>query len=161
MTQDVDSDPPTTDARRDLARAQAALVATLKTGAPPPPGFAADQLDIASDSLLSKRRRSLQKIWPTIQVALAEKYAPLFRAYARDFPFADPDDTRSEGRHFARWLLQHADLSRQAQSAAAAILMSRGFPLRLIRQQSGGVVLLFRVPRRRAIVLHLHRTKWT
>ncbi|HEX4795113.1 MAG TPA: hypothetical protein VH370_15065 [Humisphaera sp.] len=157
MPQDVDSDPPTTDARRNLARAQAALVATLKTGAPRPPGFAADQLDIASDSLLSKRRRSLQKMWPTIQAALADKYAPLFRAYARDFPFADPDDTRSEGRRFARWLLQHADISPQTQSTAATILLTRGFPVRMIRQQSGGHLLLLRVPRRGAMALQLHR----
>jgi hypothetical protein len=159
MPPELDSNPDTTDARHELARAQAALVASLKTGAPPPPNFAADQLDVAGESLLKKRRRSLEKMWPTIATVLAESYASQFRAFARDFPFADPDDTRSDGARFARWLLEHANLSRQAQTAAATILLRHGFPLRVIRQKLGGLLLMLRIPHKGAIVLQLRRNQ--
>ncbi|MFP2957219.1 hypothetical protein ACLEPN_05140 [Myxococcus sp. 1LA] len=73
-------------ARARLAREQKELVRALGVGAPVPAGFDASRVLAAAQSLISKRRRSVERAWPSLAAALGPDFAPCFEQWARATP---------------------------------------------------------------------------
>jgi hypothetical protein len=87
-----------------LARAQAALVAALTAGVPPPPGFDSDRLWAAAKVLREKRRRSVAYEFPEVPRALGSRFPSRFEEYARAIPLGVHGTVVSDVRRFLRWL---------------------------------------------------------
>lgn len=103
-------------AREELARAQAELVRALGAGGPVPEGFDAERVRAAADSLLSKRRRQVQRAWPVLVKALGETFAGTFDAWARVNPLRGVEpDARVDGHHFAEALRAEGRLPPEAE----------------------------------------------
>ena len=90
--------------REDLAARQAALVAALVAGAPPPPGLDAERVRIQSAALLRKRGRSVAHAEPELAAALGRQFGPAFVAYAADRP--QEGCSADDASEFARFLLK-------------------------------------------------------
>lgn len=80
------SDPGLEQARARLARDQAALLAALVAGGPPPRGFDRARLDAQRRILLAKRAATVAGVAPGLPAALGEEFRGLFLAYARARP---------------------------------------------------------------------------
>ncbi|MEV6670424.1 hypothetical protein [Streptomyces sp. NPDC051162] len=80
------SDSGLEQARTRLARDQAALLAALVAGGPPPRGFDRAQLDVQRRILLAKRADTVARAAPGLPAALGEEFRGLFLAYARTRP---------------------------------------------------------------------------
>jgi hypothetical protein len=91
-------------ARERLARAQEELVRALGTGAAPPAGFDAERLRVAAQALVDKRRRLVERRWPTLASALGADFAPRFEAWAREHPMTVEPSPLADGRRFAESL---------------------------------------------------------
>jgi len=91
-------------ARERLGRAQAELARALGQGAPVPEGFDVERVRAAADSLLSKRRRWVQRAWPRLAEALGEDFRPRFDAWARENPLGAEGSALADGRRFAEAL---------------------------------------------------------
>nr|BDT35078.1 hypothetical protein MFMH1_47470 [Myxococcus sp. MH1] len=91
-------------ARERQARAQAELVRALGVGAPVPPGFDEARVLAAAQSLMSKRRRGVERAWPLLASALGPDFSPRFEQWARSNPMSVEPDSRVEGRRFAQAL---------------------------------------------------------
>jgi hypothetical protein len=94
--------------REDLVARQAALVAALVAGAPPPPGLDAERVRIQSAALLRKRGRSAAHAEPELAQALGRAFGLAFAAYATGKPQAG--SSADDAAEFARFLLtsEHA-----------------------------------------------------
>jgi hypothetical protein len=104
-------------AREDLAARQAALVAALVAGAPPPPGVDAGRVRIQSAALLRKRGRSLARAEPELAAALRREFGAAFAAYAAGKPQAGW--AADDAAEFARFLLK-SEHARDAEVRRAA-----------------------------------------
>ncbi|MFY1832005.1 hypothetical protein ACN47A_39260 [Myxococcus fulvus] len=91
-------------ARERQARAQAELVRALGVGDPVPQGFDESRVLAAAQSLMSKRRRGVERTWPRLASALGSDFAPRFEQWARANPMSVEPDSRAEGRRFAQAL---------------------------------------------------------
>lgn len=100
------------DARRRLARTQAALVAALLAGAPAPPGFDESRLRAEAGSLLTKRRRVTELARPDVSEALGPRYRGLFDAWAPSHPRPAGTTARADADAFAEWLYDNGHLPR-------------------------------------------------
>jgi hypothetical protein len=103
--------------RKDLAVRQAALVAALVAGAPPPPGVDADRVRIQSAALLRKRGRSLAHAEPDLAASLGREFGAAFAAYAAGQP--QVGCAADDAAEFARYLLR-SDHARDAEVRRAA-----------------------------------------
>jgi uncharacterized protein len=103
--------------REDLAARQAALVAALVAGAPPPPGVDAGRVRIQSAALLRKRGRSLAHAEPDLAAALGRAFGAAFAAYATGQP--QVGGAADDAAEFARYLLR-SDHARDAEVRRAA-----------------------------------------
>ena len=72
--------------RDELAAAQAALVAALTTGAPPPPGFDAARLDVTARALMRKRAGDVARAWPRLAAGYGTRWVTVFATWARHRP---------------------------------------------------------------------------
>jgi hypothetical protein len=72
--------------REELAAAQAALVAALVAGEPPPPGFDAGRVNAAARALTHKRAGEVARAWPGLAAAHGPRWATVFAAWARHRP---------------------------------------------------------------------------
>ena len=135
-----DSRISSNDARRQLADQQAQLVRALKTGQIDSELFASPGLSLAAQSLLNKRFRSIEKMWPEIAAVMKEQWRGCLRQYADQFPFADdgPDD----GRRFMRWLVRQPQISDEARVVALAALVRRGWPIRVVMLRASRSMML-------------------
>ncbi|MEV4535148.1 hypothetical protein AB0J82_15090 [Asanoa sp. NPDC049518] len=70
----------------DLAARQAALVATLTSGAPVPPGFDPRLVGVARDALLRKRAGDVARAWPMLAAAQGDRWRTVFLAWAAHRP---------------------------------------------------------------------------
>ncbi|MGH3742479.1 MAG: hypothetical protein ACRDT8_24090 [Micromonosporaceae bacterium] len=82
-----------------LAQRQADLVAALTSGAPTPPGFDAERVQIAARALLRKRAAGVAAAWPWL--ASGEPWPAAFVEWAAGRP---PRGALQDGWDFARWL---------------------------------------------------------
>ncbi|MGI5519690.1 hypothetical protein ACQEUX_01865 [Micromonospora sp. CA-259024] len=71
-----------------LAERQAALVATLVAGGPPPPGFAPAQLAATRAALLRKRAGEVARHWPLLAAGLGASWSTTFAGWAARRPTA-------------------------------------------------------------------------
>ncbi|HYH94699.1 hypothetical protein [Hyalangium sp.] len=92
-------------ARERLAEAQATLVRALAQGAPVPPGFDSARVQATAETLLSKRRRWVERSWPRLVAALGESFRSRFEAWARENPMELEASALADGRRFADALL--------------------------------------------------------
>ncbi len=76
-------------ARARLARDQAALLAALVAGGPPPRGFDPGRLDVQRRVLLAKRADTVAKVAPELPTILGEEFHGLFLDYARARPLTE------------------------------------------------------------------------
>ena len=72
--------------REDLAAAQAALVAALVAGGPPPSGFDTARLGAASRALLRKRAGEVARAWPYLAADQGPRWAAVFAGWAHGRP---------------------------------------------------------------------------
>lgn len=91
-------------AREQLAREQAELVRALGVGAPVPAGFDTSRVLAAAQSLISKRRRGVERAWPALAAVLGPDFAHGFEQWARAHPISVNPDSHAEGRRFAQAL---------------------------------------------------------
>lgn len=103
--------------REDLAARQAALVASLVAGAPPPSGVDADRVRVQSAAMLRKRGRSLARAEPELAAALRRDFGAAFAAYATGRPQAG--GAADDAAEFARFLLK-SEHARDAEVRRAA-----------------------------------------
>lgn len=94
-----DGKPPGLTPREELAAAQAALVAALVAGGPPPAGFDAARLDAAARALLRKRAGEVARAWPRLAAAYGPGWTAAFAEWAGGRPTRG---SRLDGRDFAR-----------------------------------------------------------
>ncbi|WP_338865985.1 hypothetical protein [Myxococcus stipitatus] len=92
------------NARERLAQAQVELVRALGVGAPVPAGFDEARVQAAAQSLIHKRRRAVEHVWPKLVSALGPDFAARFDPWARAHPMSVEPDPRMEGRRFAETL---------------------------------------------------------
>ncbi|TQF17045.1 hypothetical protein FJV41_05050 [Myxococcus llanfairpwllgwyngyllgogerychwyrndrobwllllantysiliogogogochensis] len=97
-------------ARERLAQAQAELVKALGVGAPVPSGFDTARVLAASESLLHKRRRGVERAWPSLAAALGTDFRARFEPWARAHPMSVEPDSLAEGRRFAASLQEEGRL---------------------------------------------------
>ncbi|ABP55506.1 hypothetical protein [Salinispora tropica] len=84
-----------------LADRQAALVAALVAGAPPPPGFAPRPLAATRTALLRKRAGEVARYWPLLATGLGPRWLEVFQQWAAGRP---PAGALREGWDLARYL---------------------------------------------------------
>jgi hypothetical protein len=107
-------------AREDLAVRQAALVAALVAGAPPPPDLDAERIRIQSAALLRKRGRCVLHAAPELAAALGESFEAAFARYAASGPKAG--SSADDAAAFARFLLGSAlGRGREVRRAARGV----------------------------------------
>jgi hypothetical protein len=69
--------------RRQLASDQARLIAALVAHAPVPPGFDARRVRLSGRSLIQKRMRAVERIWPELARVSGDEFTSIFAEYAR------------------------------------------------------------------------------
>nr|BFE83587.1 hypothetical protein GCM10020093_061880 [Planobispora longispora] len=94
--------PAAPEARDELARAQAELLAALVAGGETPAGFDEERLRIQASSLIAKRRGQVARLRPDLVRALGGDFAAEFAAYARGGPSLP--GSRADARDFAEGL---------------------------------------------------------
>ncbi len=87
--------------REAYARRQAALVAALVAGAPPPAGFDGRGVQAAAQALLRKRAGEVAAVWPGLGSELGPQWSAAFAAWAGGRP---PLGALRDGWDFARSL---------------------------------------------------------
>jgi hypothetical protein len=121
-------------AREALARAQAELVRALSDGGPVPAGFDPERVRAAAESLLSKRRAQVRRVWPALVAVLGPGFSEVFTAWARDNPWRGLEPhPLVEGRRFAEALRAAGRLPPEAEDELL------GFDLRWRLTAEGGV----------------------
>ena len=97
--------------REELASRQAAVVASLVAGAPPPPGFDARLLDATRVALLRKRSGEAAAAWPVLAATLGPQWTAAFTAFAAGRP---PVGALRDGWDLARSLATRGILAEAA-----------------------------------------------
>lgn len=118
-------------ARTRLANQQAALVSALVSDGVVPEGFDAEQLQVATESLLRKRCRSVTRAWPALARNLGSEFRDQFAAYAEATPLPSHGGPLADGRGFADWLRERGQCSEAAQ------LQTQAVDLRFARSRAG------------------------
>jgi hypothetical protein len=101
--------------REELAAAQAALVAALVAGGPPPAGFDPERLEATARALLRKRAGEVARAWPLLAAGYGPRWPVAFAEWARGRP---PRGSWLDGWDFAR-------AHRGSLGAAAALELLR------------------------------------
>lgn len=125
------------DARDQLSRDQAALVAALGHRGDVPSGFDADRVRLAADTLDNKRRKGVAKAWPSVAASLGAGFTETFATFAAGNP-PHPDGPAADGNAFATWLDARRRLPSDAVPELLAAQLRRGFPLGFRLRRSGG-----------------------
>jgi hypothetical protein len=90
--------------REALQEQQFAVVEALTKTGRPPDGFNARKFQVAADSLLHKRARSLARAWPALARFLGSEFMDRFRAYASQVTSPPRGGPVVDGRQFAAFL---------------------------------------------------------
>lgn len=97
-------DPELVLARAELARRQSDLLAALVAGGPVPAGFDERQVRVQIRGLTAKRRDTVARVDPGLELILGHEYGPLFLRYAAAHPMTG--GYRDDARSFAGWALR-------------------------------------------------------
>lgn len=97
-------------ARERLARQQVELARALALEAPVPAGFDAGRVRAAARALLDKRRRWVERSWPTLAAALGPAFSSRFEAWALQHPMTVEPHPLADGRRFAESLRAEGQL---------------------------------------------------
>lgn len=97
----VPATQPTGPTETTLAARQAALVAALVAGAPPPPGFAPEALAATRTALLRKRAGEVARCWPLLATGLHPRWLEVFQQWAAGRP---PTGALRDGWELAHYL---------------------------------------------------------
>ncbi len=146
--------PPPAD-RASYEAEQAALLRALISGDAFPEGFEAGKAAAASRSLWRKRMRVVQAAWPALALALGERFAARFEAYARSVPPPAAGHGFTDGLAFARTLARDeltADARVELLLARAVVVTGRAGAFRDRRGLFAGALSLHD-PRRLLVVL--------
>lgn len=122
----------TPDDRAALADQQRQLVAALSGDGDIPAGLDASRVALAARSLHAKRARAVARTWAVLKTSLADRFAPVFAAYARANPLPDTSPL-DDGRAFAEWLARAGLLDDAGRVHLLVYMTRRGLPLRAIR----------------------------
>jgi hypothetical protein len=134
------------ETRERLAAGQTALIDALAGYAVPPPGFDVSRVELAGQTLLSKRAKSIAKLWPNLAIALEADFSSLFNEFALHHP-VDPNGPASEAFAFARWLDARRSLPPSASAEFVEAQLRRGPPIALrMRRSDGGFIVGVRLP---------------
>lgn len=106
-----------TSERADLAARQAALVAALVAGGPPPPGFDTVRLDATRRALLRKRAGLAAGAWPLLAASLGAQWQS---AFARQHDGHESGGALRDGWDLARALRDGGGLAPAAAEELAA-----------------------------------------
>jgi hypothetical protein len=135
------------DARSRLAEQQAQLVRALVGQDEAPAGFDAERLRLASQSLVNKRLREVERAWPALARCLGEHWSARFTAFAQTTPPPPEGGPLGDGLAFAR-TLPSCDLDDEARTERFFVELHRTrLPLRAAwLPQAGRLLLGVRLP---------------
>lgn len=102
-------------AREDLAARQLALVRALLADGPVPAGFDAHRIEVEAAALRAKRRAIAARLRPDLADHLAERFAPLFDAWAIGHPKRADLTFRADLERFGSWLYAEGHLEPRRQ----------------------------------------------
>jgi hypothetical protein len=143
------------DRRERLRRAQEALTRALLEGAPPPPGFRAEDVRAAAESLASKRRHEAAHAWPALVAALGDRFAERFDAFARMTPLPARGGPLADGEAFARALAREAPLGDAVRWELLRVRLRWARRKEGLVPRRGWALVLGRLPQARCLVLGL------
>jgi hypothetical protein len=86
-----------------------------------PTGFDAERVHEAAKSLVSKRRRGVERSWPRLCAALGDTFRPRFEAWATRHPLGVEASALADGRRFAEALLAEGALPEAAREELFAL----------------------------------------
>lgn len=115
-----------------LAEQQAGLVAALARKGSAPEGFDSTHFDRTAGALLGKRRRTVEKSWPTLASSLGDSFRETFLRFAETHPLA-VNDSIDDGRCFAEFLLAENCLPAETAPILLAVRLRSGSPLQTLR----------------------------
>lgn len=146
------------DARQELAAAQAALLQSLLGAAEVPEGFAFAAIGATSLTLSRKRRRSVARAWPELARGLGTAFRETFADYAWSFPSSPQGGPLVDGWRFARRLKADGTLPPSARGELAAFeLQHRVREGRAQHRRLGVKLVVLHGPRRIAVGVALPR----
>jgi hypothetical protein len=128
----------------DLHARQAALVATLTSGAPVPDGFDARLVGVARKALLRKRAGDVARHWPMLAVSLGDRWVRDFADWAARRP---TNGSLRDGWDFARQagplgaLAQDELVTREVAWVYDGVHAPRPRRLPALRRTPGSVIL--------------------
>ena len=132
----------TDDERAELARRQGELVEALTGGGEIPSTFDEGRVRLTGRTLVRKRLRAVEKVWPAVAREMGERFETWFEEYARGCEF--PGDAGQDGAGFAGFLATRGVLGDAGRIECAAWRARRGWPIRCTRVR-GRFVLVVRV----------------
>ncbi len=147
-----------TEARQRLTARQAELVRALVARGPVPTRFDARRIAVAARTLVSKRRQTVARVWPSIVKVLGDAYVERFTAYAEAHPLSMSGSPRADGRAFIGWLESHGMSKDELRVEALAfdfryvetpsgLRLRRGLLVKMVKlQESRSRVIAVRVP---------------
>lgn len=91
--------------RKELASEQKKLLEALLAGAKAPDGFNQNDIETASDALLRKRIRTMQRAHPQLQKILDNtSNRAILNSFIKANPSCHPDGPRKDGKAFLFYL---------------------------------------------------------
>ena len=145
-------------ARARLAKSQAELVRALVAQGAVPVGFDEKRVHAAARSLVSKRRQTVARVWPSLVRSVGDSYSEAFANYAQAEPLPAGASGLADGRAFLCWLESQGPMGDAARLEAMAFdlryavtptgLRARhGFAVKLAKlRETPGLVIAARVP---------------
>ncbi|BFV56848.1 hypothetical protein KCMC57_up19520 [Kitasatospora sp. CMC57] len=116
-------DPDLMVARAKLAARQGELLIALVAGGPVPAGFDERQVRIQVHGLAAKRRDTVARVDPALELILGHEYGALFLRYAAGHPMTD--GYRTDARAFATWALDTEPTARWHAALAQHVRPTR------------------------------------
>lgn len=141
--------------RAELAQQQAALVESLVGRAEAPPGFDAERLQTAGESLATKRRKEVAHVWPGLTRSLGDRYSTLFAEFAEQTPLPKVGGPRADGRAFAHYLAKLRLLPDEGRLEALRVDVYFKMTRDGLTHRRGTTVLMARLRDSRRLVLAL------
>ena len=135
------------DARRELERAQAVLLAALQDGATLPAGFDRARVELAGRGLRSKRARAAARTWRGLHRWLGVEFFALFEKHVAPLPLSERHAALHDGLQLLRALAAERVLSPEVQRQQFEVRLRFVETSRGLEPRRGPVLALARVGR--------------